>query len=131
MRIGYTSGVFDLFHFGHANYLTECKRLCDYLIVAVDSDTRVKKIKGIQRPIETEFIRLGNVSTLSDKCFIKKKASIEYIRRHNPDFIFIPDNKNYAINSLISAKVISIPYTHSISTTMVINNLNNLPNNSY
>jgi bifunctional ADP-heptose synthase (sugar kinase/adenylyltransferase) len=100
------------------------------LIVAVDSESRVKKIKGDQRPIETDLIRLGNVSAFSDKCFIKKKASIEYIRRHNPDFIFIPDNKNFVINNSISAKIISIPYTHSISTTMVISNLNNLSNNS-
>ncbi len=129
MRIGYTSGVFDLFHYGHDNYLTECKRLCDYLIVGVDSDSRVKKIKGDQRPIETELIRLGSVSVFSDKCFIKKKTSIEYIRRYNPDFIFIPDNKKVAINNLISTEIISIPYTRSISTTMVISNLNNFPNN--
>lgn len=123
MRIGYTSGVFDLFHFGHENYLTECKRFCDYLIVAVDSDSRVKKIKGVQRPIESEVIRLDNVSHLSDKCFIKKKASIEYIKCHKPDFIFIPDNKNAVINKSISATTIVIPYTYSISTTMAIESL--------
>ncbi|EJU9788322.1 adenylyltransferase/cytidyltransferase family protein, partial [Vibrio vulnificus] len=45
MIIGYTSGVFDMFHIGHSNFLEECRKYCDILYVAVDSDNRVKVLK--------------------------------------------------------------------------------------
>lgn len=46
MRIGYTAGVYDLFHIGHLNILKEAKKRCDYLIVAVSTDELVKEYKG-------------------------------------------------------------------------------------
>ncbi|MGC9375922.1 MAG: adenylyltransferase/cytidyltransferase family protein [Bacteroidales bacterium] len=45
-RIGYTMGVFDLFHIGHLNIIKNAKSLCDYLVVGVTTDERTKKIKG-------------------------------------------------------------------------------------
>ena len=51
LRVGYTSGVYDMFHVGHAKYLERAKELCDVLILAVDSDELVKLDKGPKRPI--------------------------------------------------------------------------------
>ena len=56
--VGLTSGTFDLFHDYHLRYLERCRRLCDVLIVGVDSDALVKKVKGPNRPILSEFQRL-------------------------------------------------------------------------
>lgn len=56
--VGLTSGTFDLFHDYHLRYLERCRRLCDVLIVGVDSDASVKSIKGPDRPILSEFQRL-------------------------------------------------------------------------
>lgn len=44
-KVGFTTGVFDLFHVGHLNLLERCKSMCDYLIVAVCGDDYVTQIK--------------------------------------------------------------------------------------
>ena len=44
-KVGFTTGVFDLFHVGHLNLLERCKELCDYLIVAVCGDDYVIQVK--------------------------------------------------------------------------------------
>ncbi len=58
LKIVLTSGTFDLFHIGHAQYLEKAKELGDVLIVGVDSDERVKKRKGPDRPIVPENERV-------------------------------------------------------------------------
>ena len=50
MKIGYTSGVFDLFHIGHLNILKKAKKNCDYLIVAVTNDSLTLKLKN-KKPV--------------------------------------------------------------------------------
>ena len=44
-KVGFTTGVFDLFHIGHLNLMERCKEQCDYLIVAVCGDDYVEQIK--------------------------------------------------------------------------------------
>jgi len=53
MRIGFVNGCFDILHIGHVALFKYCKSQCDYLIVAIDSDARVKANKGSTRPINT------------------------------------------------------------------------------
>ena len=64
-RVGLTSGSFDLFHHLHLVYLTRCRRLCDLLIVGVDSDDLIRERKGPTRPLVTEHQRVAIVSALS------------------------------------------------------------------
>lgn len=53
-KIVFTNGVFDLIHRGHVEYLSEAKTLGDILVVGINSDDSVKRIKGDKRPIVTE-----------------------------------------------------------------------------
>ena len=64
MRVGLTSGVFDLVHYGHLVYLERCKAHCDTLIVGVDSDAMVRAAKGPTRPLIPELERLQMVQAL-------------------------------------------------------------------
>lgn len=62
--IGLTSGCFDLFHSLHLAYLQKCRRMCDILIVGVDGDDAVRKVKGPGRPIVPEHQRAMLVNAL-------------------------------------------------------------------
>lgn len=64
IKIGYTTGVFDLFHIGHLNILKRAKEMCDFLIVGVTTDKEVKRIKN-KEPII---------------CFEERKAIVESIK---------------------------------------------------
>jgi D-beta-D-heptose 7-phosphate kinase/D-beta-D-heptose 1-phosphate adenosyltransferase len=62
--IGLTSGCFDLFHHLHLAYLQKCRRLCDVLVVGVDSDDFVRKTKGPARPVISEHQRVMILNAL-------------------------------------------------------------------
>lgn len=62
--IGFTNGVFDLFHLGHLDSLRQAKAECDYLVVAVNKDISVKRYKGPNRPIQDEQTRAQILASL-------------------------------------------------------------------
>ena len=77
-RVVLTHGTFDLFHVGHSYFLNRSKKEGDILIVGVDSDEKVGKIKGLQRPI------------------IPQQHRIELLLNHKAvDFVFLIDKINY------------------------------------
>jgi rfaE bifunctional protein nucleotidyltransferase chain/domain len=61
MKIGLANGCFDLLHEGHLYFLEHCREHCDYLIVAVNSDRSVRRLKGPERPVESLWQRIGNL----------------------------------------------------------------------
>jgi len=63
-RIVFTNGCFDLLHIGHIRYLEEARALGDFLIVGVNSDSSVRKLKGPQRPVLPEEERAEILSGL-------------------------------------------------------------------
>ena len=63
-RIVFTNGCFDLLHIGHIRYLEEAKALGDVLVVGVNSDYSVRKLKGLKRPILPEEERIEILSGL-------------------------------------------------------------------
>jgi D-beta-D-heptose 7-phosphate kinase / D-beta-D-heptose 1-phosphate adenosyltransferase len=56
--IGFTHGVFDLLHEGHLHLFAQARERCDYLIVGVNHDDSVRRLKGAPRPIQTIDVRL-------------------------------------------------------------------------
>ena len=63
-KIVFTNGCFDILHYGHVYYLSEAKKLGDVLIVGLNSDNSIKKIKGKTRPINGEAVRLAVIIAL-------------------------------------------------------------------
>ena len=56
-RLGFTNGCFDILHPGHVAYLEEVRELCDFLVVGLNSDASVARLKGPSRPVQDEVAR--------------------------------------------------------------------------
>ena len=85
------NGTFDLLHVGHVALLEYAKSLGDHLLVCIDSDSRVKQLKGESRPINTQADRVKMLSAL--RCvdmvqvFDTKEQLIEQIKLYQPDIM--------------------------------------------
>src|SRR5258708_4108344 len=71
-KIVLATGVFDLLHEEHKNFLLKAKKIGDVLAVGIESDKRVKQLKGDERPINSEQLRKQNLEKwgIADKVFI-------------------------------------------------------------
>lgn len=132
-KIGYTQGTYDLFHIGHLNLLENAKKLCDYLIVGINSDDLVLmyKNKTVNIP-QNDRARIVEALKVVDEVHVvdtldKKIAHDKF----NFDAIFIGDDwkgnerwKNTEKQlSKIGVTVQYLPHTKGISTTIITNKI--------
>lgn len=129
LRVGFTSGTFDLLHAGHATYLEQARSLCDVLVVGVNDDASVKSYKGDKRPILPESDRARVVAGLGcvDVVFLfpekNNRVNVEALKPH-----FYIKAGDYQAKDLSSAKYLEpwggevkiIPFLGGRSTTGVI-----------
>ena len=87
MRIGFANGCFDCFHEGHKHFLIECRRRCDYLIVAVNTDESVRRIKGVLRPVNNLALRMMRVNSYADATIPTDGRISDLIRAIRPAVI--------------------------------------------
>jgi rfaE bifunctional protein nucleotidyltransferase chain/domain len=88
--IVFTNGCFDILHYGHVMYLKKAKAKGDYLIVGLNSDSSVRKIKGNTRPIVDEKDRAGVLAALESVDFVvifKEDTPLRIIRELKPDIL--------------------------------------------
>jgi len=88
-KIALANGCFDLFHVGHIRYLAGAKDLADFLIVGINSDDQVKKLKGENRPFMPENERAEIISSLRFVDFVtifNEPTVTELLRAVKPDF---------------------------------------------
>lgn len=128
-KIGYTSGVFDLLHHGHVDYLHKAKAKCDVLIVGLNSDLSVKQNKGDKRPICAQAQRAAVLAGLAcvDFVFIfDEKNNNQNIELLKPDLYLKAgdyDKSKLSSAPLIESyggKVEIIPFLNGFSTTSII-----------
>lgn len=85
--IGFANGCFDLFHEGHRHFLTECRKHCAYLIVAVNSDDYCRT-KGPGRPHDALLTRMLHVRALAEAVIPFGGRTEPLIMEIRPDVIF-------------------------------------------
>ena len=134
ISIGFTNGCFDLLHKGHIYSISEAKKKCDYLIVGLNSDISVIKLKGSNRPIDDQSNRILKLSKLDDVDAIiifHDDNPLKLIKDINPDILFKgADYKNKEIigSEFINkngGKVELIDILNGYSTTNIIKNSSN------
>lgn len=90
LKVGFTNGCFDIVHPGHIRLLEESAAQCDRLIVAINSDASVKRLKGPSRPIQDEIARakvLGAMHSVDTVVVFDEDTPLELIRTLQPDLL--------------------------------------------
>ena len=133
-KIVFTNGVFDVFHDGHLASLCEAASHGNMLVVAVNSDNSVKKLKGPTRPVFNETVRANLLAALiiTDAIIIfDEETPIEIIKTLLPDVLV--KGGDYTVDQVAGAKeviaaggeVIIAATVPAVSTTEIISKLKN------
>ena len=128
-KIVFTNGCFDLIHTGHTRYLAKAKSFGDLLIVAVNSDSSVRMIKGEKRPINTQAERAEVLAALESVDFVTifdEPDPHKIISELQPDVLV--KGGDWPIEKIIGrdiveargGKVVNVPYVEGASTTGII-----------
>ena len=129
--VGFTNGCFDLLHEGHLSLLSQAKKKCDFLIVGINSDLSVKKLKGPDRPIDKEQIRLKKLSIIKDVdalIVFNEETPLKIINELMPNILFKGADYKYkeviGSQSIIKngGKIEFIEILEGFSTTNIIQN---------
>ena len=124
-KIVFTNGCFDIIHAGHVDYLEEAKSFGDFLIVGMNSDSSIKKIKGEKRPIIPETYRARVLEGLKsvDCVFIfDEETPLKVIKTVKPDVLV--KGADWPIEKIIgrefAKEVKRVPFKFDISTTKIV-----------
>jgi len=125
-RIVFTNGCFDILHRGHIEYLEKAKAAGDVLIVGLNTDNSVKRLKGPARPVNKQVDRAIVLSGLSAVDYIvlfSEDTPLDLIKAVKPNVLVKGGDwkpKDIVGNDIVQAsggKVISIPFVKGYSTT--------------
>ncbi len=128
----FTNGCFDILHVGHVSYLEAAKRLGDVLIVGVNSDDSVRRLKGASRPINPESDRAMLLSALKSvdfTCIFEEDTPLNLITALQPDVLV--KGGDYTPETIVGAdvvwtrggRVVVLPFVAGKSTTNIIHRI--------
>lgn len=128
-KIVFTNGVFDLLHVGHVRYLQEARALGDALVIGVNADASVKRLKGPTRPVQNESDRAEILAALGAVDFtviFSEDTPANLIEKVRPDILV--KGGDWKIEQIVGApfvqsyggKVMSLQFVDGKSTTKII-----------
>jgi D-glycero-beta-D-manno-heptose 1-phosphate adenylyltransferase len=128
-KIVFTNGCFDILHRGHVAYLVQAKKLGDVLLIGLNSDASVKRLKGPERPINNEVDRKYVLSQLKAVDFVEifeEDTPLNLILKVNPKVLV--KGGDWKIDQIVGGKevvanggdVFSLNFVNGYSTTSVI-----------
>lgn len=127
--IGYTQGVYDMFHIGHLNLIKHAKEYCDYLIVGVNADKLVQSYKN-KTPVINENERaeiVRNIKDVDECVIVHTLDKVETMKKYGFTAIFIGDDwkgnprweKTKEELAQFGVDVVFLPHTPDISSTIL------------
>lgn len=128
-RIVFTNGVFDVLHKGHFELLSQAREQGDKLIVGINSDESVKRLKGSDRPINNQEVRKSQLEMLpwvDEVRVFEQDTPYEMIKEISPNLIV--KGSDYAKNEVVGndlAEVYLVPIINGYSSTNIINSVKN------
>jgi rfaE bifunctional protein nucleotidyltransferase chain/domain len=128
-RVVFTNGCFDILHYGHIKYLEDAKGRGDYLVVAVNSDSSIKKIKAKNRPVIGQSDRLKTIAALASVDFVvlfNEDNPLKVIKALRPDILI--KGADWSKNKIVGAdfvksyggKVLTVNLVKGRSTSALI-----------
>lgn len=123
-KVVFTNGVFDIIHRGHVEYLTEAKTLGDVLIVGVNTDESVRRIKGEKRPIVGQNDRvfvLANLLPVDFVCLFSEDTPEQLIAAVVPDILV--KGSDWNVSDIVGKEVVE-------KAGGVVTTINFIPNQS-
>ena len=133
LKVGFTNGCYDLLHLGHVSMLSQCRKACNRLVVGVNSDASVRRLKGENRPIQSEITRASVVAALEAADLVivfEDNTPMSLITALRPDMLF--KGADYEPHAVIGAdfvnsyggKLMLIDLEEGHSTTSIIQRAN-------
>ncbi len=127
-RIVFTNGCFDLLHLGHVDYLAKAKDLGERLIIGVNTDSSVKRLKGEHRPLQDENSRLHILAALQSVdavVLFDEDTPYELIKEIEPDILV--KGADYKIENIVGYDIVvsrggsvqTIEFIEGYSTTLI------------
>ena len=127
-KVVFTNGCFDILHIGHIQYLEQARKLGDYMIVGLNSDESVKKLKGPSRPINNIYDRIDFLKKFDFIDFIiefNQDTPLELIKLLEPDILV--KGGDYTHDTIVgreyAKRTIILPFVEGKSTTNIINKI--------
>jgi D-beta-D-heptose 7-phosphate kinase/D-beta-D-heptose 1-phosphate adenosyltransferase len=132
LNVGFTNGCFDLLHAGHLSLLQRARALCDRLVVAINSDQSVKRLKGGDRPVQTELTRarlLASLIHVDAVLIFREDTPIDVISALRPNILI--KGSDYADKQVVGADIVEqaggrvclLDLLDGYSTTGIVNQL--------
>lgn len=128
-RIVFTNGCFDILHVGHVDYLSRARKLGDALIIGLNSDASVRKLKGASRPVNREADRARVLAALECVDLIavfNEETPEKLIRAVKPDVLVkggdwkVADIVGSDFVKAQGGRVVSLPFVKGYSTTALL-----------
>jgi D-beta-D-heptose 7-phosphate kinase / D-beta-D-heptose 1-phosphate adenosyltransferase len=107
LKVGFANGCFDLIHPGHVHLLTEARARCDRLVVALNTDASVQRLKGPTRPLQNETARaivMASLSPVDLVVLFSEETPVELIRTLRPDVLV--KGADYTIDEVVGGDLV-------------------------
>lgn len=131
-KVVFTNGCFDILHYGHISYLAQARQLGDMLVVGLNSDASVRRLKGPSRPVNPQEARafvLSALEMVDYVVFFEEDTPYNIITRVKPDILV--KGGDYEIDNIVGGdfvrsrggQVLTIPFEEGFSTSSILDNL--------